>query len=311
MAQNNFPKSFVFFFLLLLPFLQQAQETEHPLIQAMTWFPYSDNTTLEPGHFSLGLDLNYSNVYMVNHPRTIVNDYEMFSPTLRFRYGISKSTALELYFRWFTQHGGFLDKGIEEFHSLFGLPGNGRDDYPRNSVQYRYRDAFFYTEGKTGVSPLQLTLFRDLYSKENFSLKGRVGIGIPLSNTAGLSSGKLSFTAGLVLFYKHKWFSAEFSNYISFINTPDWLTEEDFGNSIFFSRLELQGWRFIGGFMFRTSPFNQDDIAHNAYQGYIGFRISRSLDFLIIEDFVPFDSTPDIGFAFRIKIPGLINRKLR
>ncbi len=281
-----------------------AQEVEFPMVQSIVYFPYSDNTQLEKGDYSLGIDLHYSNVFMFNHYRTIISDFEMFSGTLRFRYGLSERLGLnlEVYLRWSTIFGGFLDRGVESFHDFFGLPHNSRDEVPRYSVNYRYGDYFHYQAGKAALSPLTAALFKTVYASDRFSLKTRVSIGIPLSDIPGFSSSKPFFTGGVIVNYKKDRLALDFSNYLSITGTPGWLDGEALRKLIFLSRLELRWKRFIGGFTFRTSAFKEDDIAHPGYQFYLGYRVTERLDVIVLEDLGPFDTTPDIGFNLRIKV---------
>lgn len=307
MPKKTLPKIPLLLLLLFqLSGIAPAQEVEFPMMQSMTYFPYSDNTLLEKGQYTLRVNLHYSNVYMFNHQRTIINDFEVFSTTLGFRYGLSEKHQLnaELYFRWSTLSGGFLDKTIENFHSTFQFPHNHRAEFPRNTVHYRYKDAFCYKDRQAGTSPLVLALLKNLYTHpdEHFSIKTRIALGIPLSNKAGFNSGKPFLSAGLTLYYREKWLSLDFSNYITWLGKPGWLGEEKLRRQVFFSRLELTAFRVIAGFIFRSSAFQEDDIANNAYQVYVGYKISKHLEFIILEDFAPFDTTPDISFGLRVKI---------
>ncbi|UCH93147.1 MAG: DUF3187 family protein [Candidatus Aminicenantes bacterium] len=304
MKKHGFLKQLCCFLCLLvvvLNFNAFPVEVEFPLVQSMSYFPYADNSLLKKGEFSGTVDLYYSNVYMFNHQRTTLNDFEFFSTTVGVRYGLWEGGTLELYYRHSMIFGGILDKLIEDFHQAFNFPDTNRDEYPRFSVHYRYYDGFFYTENQSAASPLILAFLKELYSSSHFSLKTRLSLGIPLSDKPGFSSGKSSFSAGMVIGFKKKWLTLEFSNYLSFFKKPSWLADEDIRSYLFFSNLEANLGRFILGFTFRTSVFKEDDIAHHAYQGYIGFKITRYLEFIIIEDFVPFDTTPDISFYVRIK----------
>jgi hypothetical protein len=281
-----------------------AQTVEFPIMQSITYFPYSDNSLPENGEVSVGLDLNYSNVYMFNHHRTIINDFEMFSGTLRFRYGLSERAGmgLELYLRWSSIFGGGMDGTIENFHSFFGLPDNARSEFPRNSVHFRYKDSFYHVDEQNALSPLVFALFKTLSASDHFSLYARTAVGIPLSNVPGLSSSRPFFTGGIIFYYQKNRFSIDFSSYLSFAAAPRWLDGENLRSTIFLSRLELNWKRFIGGVTYRTSAFKEDDISHPAYQCYVGYRLFNPIDFIIIEDFDPFDTTPDIGIFLRIRV---------
>jgi hypothetical protein len=302
---KSFTKRLLLFFLpILFSTALFAQTVEFPMIQSMTYFPYSDNSLPGKGVITMGFDLNYSNIYMFNHHRTIINDFEMLSSTLRFRYGLSERAgmALELYLRWSSIFGGGMDKTIENFHSFLGLPDNARGEYPRNSIHYRYKDSFYHKDEQNTLSPLVLALFKTISTTDYFSIYARAAVGIPLSNVPGLSSSRPFLTGGIIFNYRKNRFSVDFSSYLSFTATPDWLDGEDLNSNIFLSRLELNWKRFIGGAIFRTSVFKEDDISHSAYQCYIGYRIFNPIDFIIIEDFDPFDTTPDIGIFLRIRI---------
>ena len=288
--------------LLLLRWPAHPAEIEFPLLQSLSYFPYSDNSILEKGTFSASLDLYHSNVYMFNHYRTMVNDFEVFSSTVGVRYGLMPGGTLELYYRHSWIFGGILDKAIENFHSTFNLPDDNRAAYPRSSVNYWYKDYFSYTSGRNAASPLILAFLKKLYQRSSFSLNTRLAVGLPLSNVPGLSSGKPFVTAGLVALYKKGRFSLEFSNTITFLKKPTWLYDEDIYPRVFLSRLETTFKRFIAGFIFRTSVFKEDDIAHDGYQVYFGYKIKKFLQFIIMEDFAPFDTTPDLSFLIRIKL---------
>jgi hypothetical protein len=285
----------------VLTFNAYPVEVEFPLLQSMSYFPYSDNSLLKKGDFSGAVDLHYSNVYMFNHYKTTLNDFETFSTTIGLRYGLREGGTLELYFRYSTIFGGVLDKVIDNFHRTFGLPDNNRAEYPRFSVHYWFHDAFIYTGNQNVVSPMVVAFLKELYRSSHFSLKTRLALGLPLSKKPGFSSNKPFLSAGLVVNYTRGKFSLEASNYLSFFKRPSWLVDSDSRPYLFFSNLEANIGRFVLGFNFRSSVFKEDDIAHDGYQVYFGYRITRYLEFIIIEDFVPLDTTPDISFFIRIK----------
>ena len=284
-----------------LTFNAYAVEVEFPLLQSMSYFPYSDNSLLKKGDFSGAVDFHYSNVFMFNHYKTTLNDFETFSTTIGLRYGLRKGGTLELYFRHSRIFGGIMDKFIDDFHDTFGFPDNNRAEYPRFSVHYWFHDSFEYREAQNVVSPLVVAFLKELHRSSYFSLKTRLALGLPLSKKPGLSSDKPFLSAGLVLNYTRGKFSLEAANYLSFFKQPSWLVESDTRDYLFFSNLEANIGRFVLGFNFRSSVFKEGDISHDGYQVYFGYRIARYLEFIIIEDFVPLDTTPDISFFIRIK----------
>ena len=302
MKRKFFCQSCVGFVLLLaLALTVSAREVEFPLLQSISYFPYSDNSLLKKGELAGTVEMYYSNIFSFNLERPVFNDFEVFSATLGVRFGLWTGGTLELYCRQAVILGGILDRFIEDFHRTFHLPDDNRPEFPRNAVHYRYRDDFLYTGKQSGTSPLVLAFLKELYQTPVFSLKTRLAVGLPLAKKPGFSSDKAFLSVGLVIKYQRRRFSLELSNYLNLFKQPSWLADEDIRSSLFFSNLEANLGRFILGFNFRTSVFKGGDIAHNAYQTYFGYKITRYLEFGFLEDFSPFDTTPDISVYLRVK----------
>lgn len=293
--------------LMLLPLWAvhlNAAEVEYPLLQSLVYFPYSENTLLNKGELQGTADFYYSNFYRFNHERTFFNDFESFSTVLGLRYGLTQNSTFECFIRHTVIFGGILDKFIEDFHNAFGLPDADRPIYPRNHVKYYWRgidpgEGFEYFDSKSALTSLTVAYLVRLLDLQNWQLKTRLAVGVPLSNTPGFSSGKFSITAGFVMDYNKNWFTASFSNHVAIFGTPGWLEGVDMKKVIWYSRLETRAFRIIVGLNFRTSAFKESIMSSNAYQIYVGYRISNRLTFIFQEDFAPFDTTPDIGFNLR------------
>lgn len=291
----------------------QARVMEFPLIQSMTFFPYAEQTLLEKEEISVSFNLNYSNVYMFERKGEethTINDFEISSPTLAFRYGLFKGVTLEFYYRLSSVFGGQLDTFIENFHDSFNLPDNQRPQYPRDSVHFKYQDYFQYYQRKSFVSPLVFSLLAPVYRSPRFSVKTRIAIGIPLAELPGFVSDKPFLTTGLIMGFGgdklapsgFPHFSLDMSGYLSFFKQPQWLEGEDLSSQVFYSDIRLGLGRFIAGFSFRTSPFKRGDIANSAKQLYFGYRFGKSIELIILEDLAPFDTSPDISINLRIKL---------
>jgi hypothetical protein len=280
----------------------QAENVEFPLVQAMSYFPYSQNRVLDQSEVSVGLSLYYSNVYTFDLPGQTFNDFETSSLLLDVRYGITDGITLEFYGKVTSIFGGELDEFIENFHDTFNLPDNYRYDFPRDSVVYYYKDNFFHTQKRSFASPLVLSALFRFYENDTFSLKSRIALGIPLAELPGFVSDQPFLSAGLLMGVRSGIVSLETSGYISFFKTPKWLDTESIDTRIFYSDTRLTLGRFISGFIFRTSPIREGDAAHDAFQGYLGVRIGKGIELLIIEDFAPFDTTPDISFKIGVRL---------
>lgn len=293
---------------LLLPLMTTppplaAQSVEFPLIQSMTYFPFRSNALPGKGRLTLGVSLDYSNLFMFESSRDVINDFELFSQNISLRFGLSRRSALELHLRHVNLHGGGLDKFIENFHSTFDLPDNGRPAFPRNAVHYRLYDVFNITGPQSAPAPVVVSCLHEFFSSPPFSIKGRAALGLPFSEKTGLNSGKPFLNAGIILGFRRDNFSAEWSGYIGWFKPHANIRPLLEQHHIIYSHLELNLGFMTGGLIFRSSPFRYGDLSHDAWQGRIGFRFLKAFTFHIMEDFAPFNTTPDIGFALQMDIP--------
>jgi hypothetical protein len=301
----TFKKSFWVFLMLSMVTLLSAGVVEFPLIQSMSYFPYAEHSLLDRSDMSVHLGLYYSNVYMFERNgevTPVINDFEVSSPTLEFRYGLVKGVTLEVFYRISSVFGGELDRLIENFHDSFNLPDNQRPTYPRNAVHYKYRDYFQYYQRKNFVSPLVFSCLAGIVDRPGFSIKSRLALGIPLAEMPGFVSAKPFLTTGLIMGFGGEKFSLDMSAYLSFFKQPLWLEDVDMSSQIFLTDIRLGLGRFLAGFVYRTSPFKEGDIAHDARQLYVGYRFGNSVELILFEDLAPFDTSPDISVSLRFKL---------
>ncbi len=287
---------------LFLPDRLLSKDIEFPLIQSFTYFPYSENYLLTKDAIGVGLDIYHSNVYTFNTFENIMNDFALTSITVGLRYGLSNNFTAELFIKYSVLNGGIMDVFIEDFHSFFGYSDHNRPDNPRNDVNYYNNDFFLYRKDNGTMSPIVFSFLKKIYSKNNISTKARIGIGIPLETKPGLTSDKLFITSGIICTYKRKNLKIDFSNYISWFKKPEWILNEELKNKIYFSELRFKYKIIIIGFIIKTSPFIIGDLSRNAHQIQLGLRINDNIELLLLEDFTPFVTTPDISFNLRIKI---------
>lgn len=279
-----------------------AMDVEFPLIQSMSYFPYSDHHTLLKNRWRFSLNMYYSNIYMFDYDRTTINDMETLSTTLALGYGLTDRITLEFYYRVMFAFGGLMDRLIVNFHDLFGLSEGGRNQYPQNEVNYSYKDAFFYESNTTGQSPLIFGILGNIFQKKNFSLNGRITLGLPISSKPGFSGNKPFITMGLILLYKRKNFSIDFSNHVSLFKNPDWFASEELKKRIFHSEIRVNYKRVFVGFLYKSTPFLMNDLSNAAYQVYIGYKIWKYFELSLVEEFPPMDTTPDVSFNLKVRI---------
>ncbi len=302
---NN--KLFILFFctifiLISLQDMLVSKDIEFPLVQSFTYFPYSENNVLEKNEFGMGFDIYHSNIFTFNKSDNIMSDFELTSVTLGLRYGVLANITAELFFRYAAISGGAMDGFIEGFHSFFGLPEAYRPDYPRDIVNYFNNDYFDYEKNTGTMSPLIISLLARIYSDNSFSIKTRLGLGIPLKSKPGLSSDKLFLTAGLICSYRSENMKIDFSNYISWFKEPEWFANVELNDKIYFSEIRISYKRFLTGFIIKTSPLIESESGRNAYQIQLGYKINDNIELLFLEDFAPFDTSPDVSFNLRIKL---------
>ncbi len=300
--KNKPKKILLFVFLLSLCFAQYGGDVEFPLVQSISFFPFFENNLLEKNGCSLSLDMYYSNIFMFDSRKTTVNDMEVFSNILAFRYGLFDFLSLELYYRFSIIHGGSLDRFVIKFHDVFDLPVAYRDEYPVNKVNYEFKDYYAYHE-RTGVpASIMFAAAPTLYRSERAHILGRVGLGLPLLTKPGFTGDKPFLCAGVALFYKLGGFTVNLSGYLSFYKAPEWLKDEALRYNIFTYEIEAEFKGFFSGFRYRSSPFKEGDLSHRAAQLIIGYKFGKRFEFAIIEDFSPYDTTPDLTFNFRINL---------
>jgi len=285
----------------LLPLSMLAKDVEFPLVQSFAYYPYSENDILSANKFSMCIDIYHSNIFTFHRDDNLMNDFELTSFTLGTRYGLTNSITLEVFIRYMTMNGGFLDGFIENFHSFFGLPTAYRPNYSRDIVSYYNNNYFSYSENTGTMSPVILSLLTNIFSEDNFNVKTRIALGIPLKSKPGLSSDKAFLTTGLIFTYNKDRFRLDFSNYLSWFKTPEWFADVELKSKTFFTELRITYKRFLTGFIFKTSPLVYSESSANAYQIQFGYKISNKIEFLILEDFAPFDTSPDISFNLCVK----------
>ena len=137
--------------------------------------------TLAAGQFSGAVHGNIANNYSADdNAREEVNfDVETQRFALRGAVGLGWGLDLEAELPWLRHDGGFMDKFIENWHDLFGLPDGNRDDVPRDLVDVRYSGpgaAFSLQDEVEGWGDLQLALTKRLWHSESRAISLRAGV---------------------------------------------------------------------------------------------------------------------------------------
>jgi len=188
-----------------------AQDWSEPLyvknlspVTGLLGFPSQRSALTEPaGRLGAALHASVAN--------TFVNDgsgdeyVHLDGETLRFdlelRYGLAEDWDLQVDLPWLEQSGGHLDRVIDDWHDLWGMPDGGRSDVPRDQLNYRYASpdhGFYLGNSDSGIGDVSAALswafYRDRGSAASLVLGYKFGTG---DEDGFLGSGADDFFAGL------------------------------------------------------------------------------------------------------------------
>lgn len=154
---------------------------------------------------------------------TVIFDGETTRLELSVKKGLGRDTDLELRVPFYDHDGGSLDGFIEDWHDLFGLPQNHRDDVAHNRLLYFYRyqgeTRLLFQEPASGMGDVQLIFTRELLDTaneglENLSLK--LAVKLPTGDASKLTgSESLSVSAWLTGDRQTSWFDVPGRTYAS------------------------------------------------------------------------------------------------
>lgn len=290
-------KSFLILVIIfIIPVASFSSDVEFPLVQSFSYFPYVQNDMLFNGEEKITIDIGYSNTYMFNYDRDIVNDFDTATATFGYRRSILRNLNVEFYLRAGVMYGGIMDKLIEDFHRLIGNGEDGRSEFPRNTVNFKYKDIFSYNSSQALTGPFIAGILTKLYDGSLIDINLRASLGIPLQNKTGISSGKPFLTTGVIFLYRKNKLFLDMSLYTSFFKPPEWAEAENVRSRMFFFNLHGSYKKIFGGFLFRSTPFREGDISNPAYQVYLGYRISDHISISMYEEIPPMDTVTDVTF---------------
>ena len=155
-------------------------------IPGLFGFPVMRNAdVLAPGQFSAGLHGNIANNYTVDTdaPEAVNFDGETHRLAGRFGVGLGRGWELEGELAWLRHEGGELDKWIEDWHDLWGLPDGNRDEAPRDLIDFSYRGpgtAFAMREDVSGWGDMQLALVKTVWQSPAAAISARAGVKLGL-----------------------------------------------------------------------------------------------------------------------------------
>ncbi|MCP5189468.1 MAG: DUF3187 family protein [Pseudomonadales bacterium] len=115
------------------------------------------------GQLGAALHSSVANIYVSDSSQSeyLNLDGETLRFALDLRYGLAERWDVQLEVPWLKQSGGELDKFIDNWHDLWGMPDGGRSDVPRNLLDYQYVSAdggFLLDNSDSGLGDITVSL---------------------------------------------------------------------------------------------------------------------------------------------------------
>lgn len=266
---------------------------------------------ISPGDVNINVGTSWANVWA--NERTFFFDYEMLDSHLSITYGISKRWMMGLGFNQRAYFGGGMDNFIIDFHDLFGLDQDGRDDAPTDKSTLLLLDGNGNTVFDLGSA--------DILNNSNISLMSSY-ILCPGTNTlpAISLSGVLAYALetpfsddnepidvsvglGLSKRWSVRWISYHTLNYTHYGQTDmPYLKFEEDG----FSTTNALAWEkspslsFLVQYMYHEGVIkNLDSLSDSTHEIGLGFkwrlRKKGVIEFGLIENIIDYANSPDFG----------------
>ncbi len=188
-----------------------AARQQHPMALTLMAFRPRRPVTQAEGTTGLGAQLSWSSIEEIQRnppyaPEEYVSmDTETVRLALRARRGLSEDLDLEVELPLLSAGSGVLDRFIEEFHDLFGLPAGGRHLNPddRHLVRLESDGELLYElDQGLGLGDVPLVLTWALRPEDDAgpAVAARAGIELPTgSESRGYGNGALDAGAGVLL----------------------------------------------------------------------------------------------------------------
>lgn len=300
---------------------------QSPIVQIFGLQP-ADNARIVPaGHFSTQLGIAIASDFAIDNKGTekITLDGETYRTNLALRYGIGKRFEIGLDVPYVVESGGFLDGGVEGFHSAFGLGAGGRDQVPHNRLLFTYTgrngvEQFHISHANGGFGDIRLSGAYQLYGGEPASsspIALRASIKLPTGNSGELhGSGSTDFSLWLTAAHDFKFPSSHLTVYGSLggmgLTTGDILPDQQ-RNLVGFGTLGMgwspYDWLVLKAQLDAHTPFYKNssltELSVSSIQTIWGFTIAFTrktlLDVAFAEDIIVNTTSPDAGINLSLR----------
>jgi hypothetical protein len=183
---------------------------QHPMALTLMAFRPRRPVTQAEGTTGVGTQLSWSSIEEIQRnppyaPDEFVSmDTETVRLALRARHGVTEDLDLEVELPVLLSGSGALDRFIEEFHDLFGLPAGGRHINPDDQHQVRVEsggELLYELDEGLGLQdiPVLLTWAVRREDEGGPGVALRAGLELPTgSQSRGLGNGALDIGAGVL-----------------------------------------------------------------------------------------------------------------
>ena len=274
----------------------------------------------EPGQTAVNMlyDVSSNFTFENSANETLMFDGETTNATISFKAGLTQGLDLEIQVPYISHAGGYLDSFIVNWHDLFGLPQNDRDEAPQNQLDYSYQKdgvaALNLQEPVGGVGDVQLILGYQMHQHwlpKQGNLAFKTAIKFPTGNSTDLTgNGAYAVSAWLAGDMHTDWFNFQGLTYLSLGGMwleqgevlPDqqrsWVWFGGIGSGIKISkRIVLQAQLDAHSPFYENSSFVEIDsyALLLTLGGNVQFSKKWNLDIGVVEDLVV-HASPDVVF---------------
>jgi hypothetical protein len=139
-----------------------------------------DAHTTSSGKAAVALHTSVASHYVNDSDRSeFLNlDGETLRLALEVRYGLAENWDLQLEVPWLDHSGGNLDKVIDNWHDFWGMSDGGRENVPRDLLDYRYATVdgrAGLQDDASGLGDISLALSHAYYRDDNTAASVAIG----------------------------------------------------------------------------------------------------------------------------------------
>jgi hypothetical protein len=224
---------------------------------------------------------------------------------------------LQLEVPWLDHSGGELDKVIDDWHDLWGMPDGGRDDVPRDLLEYRYATPELdvqLADDSSGLGDVSLVLSHAFYRRDTAVASIAVGYKFGTGDEDDfLGSGADDAFVALRFSGEHladlplTWHGQV--GYLRAGESDPWEDVQD--QNMWFAGVAVdwrlfERWSLIAQFDSHAGPLDSDlkQLGGEAYMFTAGarwrFTDQWSLDASVVED-IRVETAPDVTFQVSLR----------